>query len=236
MFHLRTLLAFILLFTAIGFSAEFSATPYLYSTEKSATLDTISFQTQANGSAKLVKINGEEALLVVDNKLMGDKAAISSVIEGYYRANFYPSADDFAALKGYADAFKKSRNVVLPGYVGEAWGIENYCKQALGMTVKPCNDYSSCIQTASIVCSNYGAGSGCDPSLLAPLMVDYIRSTKKFDDAYAKFTNALNSFGPNTVTSSLTFMDEAFDLMKTGADEVAVNKLGTSAAGQRLIG
>lgn len=220
MSRLRTLFAFVLLFSALGFAAEFSATPYLYSTEKSATLDTVSFQTSANGSAKLIKINGEEALLVVDDKLVGDKAAISSIIGGYYLANFYPSQPDLSELRGFADAFNKSRN-----YMTRYGPAEKMCYESgTFLAYRPCNDYASCFQTASLVCSITGA-EGCLLDVLATYITDYKMGIDSLNSAYAKFDSAYLSLGPAKITASLSQMDEAFDTMKTAADAVSKTKL-----------
>ena len=216
---LRTLFAFILLISPLAF-AEFSVTPYLYSEEKSAKVDYTTFQTSLNQTAKLVKINGEEALLVVDEKLTSDKAQISFVLGEYYTANYYPSQADLTALKGHADAFNKSRN-----YMTRYGPAELTCYTGgTFLAYRPCNDYTSCYQTASMVCSITGA-QGCLLDVLATYIADYQKGITQLNDAYSKFSSVYTSLGPTRITASLSQMDSAFDQMKTAADAISKSKL-----------
>jgi len=219
MAFLKAFLAFALLFPALGF-AEFSANPYLYSAEKGATIDYVTFQLSNNTTMKLVKINGDESLLLLDGKLATDKAAISAALSEYYNANFYPSQADLAELKGYADAFNKSRN-----YQTRYGPAEKTCYEGgTFLAYKPCNDYSSCYQTASLVCSITGA-EGCLLDTLATYILDYKQGVDKLNSAYSKFASAYSLFSPSAVSVSLDGMDAAFDLMKSAADSVSKNKL-----------
>ena len=216
---MKALLAFILLCSALGF-AEFSVTPYLYSAEKSAAVDTVSFQASSGASARLYKINGEDSLLVVDDKLVSDKAVISSIISEYYMAAFYPSNDDLSELKGFADSFNKSRN-----YMTRYGPAEKMCWEGgTFLAYKPCDTYQTCVQTAQLVCTITGA-EGCLMDVLATYILDYSQGVDKLNNAYTKFYSGYNNAGPAKISGSLIIMDEAFDAMKVAADAVSKSKL-----------
>ncbi|MFA6490112.1 MAG: hypothetical protein WCT52_05540 [Candidatus Micrarchaeia archaeon] len=202
------------------FAAEFSITPYLYVNEKNSTVTYATFSTGNNSTAKLASINGEEAILLIDGKIITDKAVISSTITTYYTTQFYPSDADMAELKGFALAFNKSRNALTK--YGQA---EKVCyEQGTFLAHKPCSDMTSCMATASLVCTISGA-EGCTVDLLATHILAYSKGITALNAAYSKFITGFNGFGPTTVAASLDQMDAAFNDMKTAGTDVSKSKL-----------
>lgn len=217
--RMLSLLLGLALLLPIPFAAEFAIAPYLYSGERGAPVDYLAFQS-GDSAAKVAKISGEESLLLLDGKLVTDKATIASVLTDYYQKNFYASPDDLTELKGYADRFNKSRNAQTK--YGPA---EQICyTSGTFLAHKPCNDMSSCLATATLVCSLTGA-DGCTVDLLATHILSYKKGVDKLNDAYSKFSLAYSGFGPGTITDSLNSMDASFDSMKAAADEVKQSKL-----------
>ena len=217
--RMLSLLLGLALLLSTAFAAEFAIAPYLYSAEKGAAVDYLTFQS-GDSNAKVAKINGEESLLLLDGKLVTDKATIAGVMSGYYQANYYASPGDLAELKGYADRFNASRNVQTK--YGPA---EQICyTSGTFLAHKPCNDLASCIQTATMFCTITGS-DGCMVDLLATHILTYKKSIDKLNDAYSKFSLAYSGFGPTTITDSLNSMDASFDSMKAAADEVSQSKL-----------
>jgi hypothetical protein len=199
--------------------AEFSMAPYLYPGETQSSVAIVSF-TSADGAAKLYKVNGAETLLVVDDKMVSDKAQIDSILTKYYQDTYYLTPDELSQLKGFADSFNKSRN-----YKSKYGAVEQMCySSGTFLSYKPCNDLSTCMQTASLVC--YVTGSdGCMVDVLATHILAYKKSIDKLNDAYSKFSTAYSTFSPATAATSLVTMDESFVSMKAAADEVMQSKL-----------
>lgn len=202
------------------FAADFQIAPYLYATEKNAVVAYSTFPTGNNSTAKLAKVNGDETLLIINDKLITDKALIAATITDYYTKSFYPSSAEMSELKGYADAFNKSRNAMTK------YGLaEKVCyEQGTFLSHKPCNDLTSCMQTASLVCTISGA-EGCTMDLLATHILAYSKGVTALNDAYSKFAAGFSGFGPTTVASSLDQMDAAFDAMKSAAADISKSKL-----------
>jgi len=213
------LLAFLALLLCAPFAAQFQVAPYLFLGETASDVNYTTFAA-GNGTATLVRVGGAETLLLLDDKMLTDKSQISSVLTEYYTKNFYPSQTDLSDLEKYALAFNKSRN-----YQTKYGPAEQTCLTGGTFLVyKPCDSIPTCMQTASLVCSITGS-EGCIIDLLATHIYDYQKSIKKLNDAYAKFDASYRGLTPATLASSLTSMDEAFVLMKAGADEVKVSKL-----------
>ena len=213
--------AVLLVFSALSF-AEFNLAPYMYASEKDATIDYVTFAaSSANNSAvKLVEINGEEALLLLNEKMVSDRGQISTFLNEYYKKNYYPSTEDLSALKGDADAFNKSRN-----YMTKYGPAEKTCRAGgTFLDYKPCKDLNSCTSTASLVCTITGA-EGCMVDLLATYILDYKKAIDKLDDGYGRFTTAYNLLGPGTLSTEFSDMSAALSTMKEGADAVAKSKL-----------
>jgi hypothetical protein len=199
--------------------AEFSMAPYLYSGENASGVTMVSFAS-ANGSAKLVKVNGVETLLVLNDKIVSEKAEISSLLTKYYTDTYYLSATDLADLKKYADSFNASRN-----YKTKYGPVEKTCYTGgTFLSYKPCNDLAACMQTASLVCTITGS-DGCMVDVLATHILAYKKSVDKLNDAYAKFSSAYSTFSTASAATSLNSIDEAFVSMKSGADEIMQSKL-----------
>jgi len=202
------------------FAAEFSVTPYLYATEKTATVDFATFSINNSSTAKLVSVNGDSVMLVIDGKLVTDKNTITSAITEYYTKNFYPSNAELTELQGYADSFNKSRNAQTR--YGPA---EKTCYEGgTFLSYHPCHDMTSCMATASLVCTISGA-EGCTADFLATHILSYSLGVDKLNNAYAKFQTGFSGFGPTTVSVSLDQMNSAFDEMKSAADELSKSKL-----------
>ncbi len=216
---LSLLLAFAAICSLSFAAAQFSPQPYLYGNEKNAVVNYTSFQMANNTTAKIVKINGDEAFLLVNEKPLADAGQIKTVMSQYYNTNFYPSADELAAIKTNADAFNKSRN-----YVSQFGPAEYQCMTAgTHLDLRPCNDLNTCAITASLVCSL--AGEGCLVDVITGPILEYKQSVDKLNGAYAKFSSAYDMFGPETITSSFDKMTAAFDDMKAGADTISKSKL-----------
>lgn len=199
--------------------AEFNLQPYLYSSESLSLLNYTTFPV-ANGTAKLVRVSGSETFLLLNDKLVTDRGQIDSMLTEYYTRNFYPSSDELAEVQKYALLFNKSRN-----YMTRFGPAEKTCMEGgTFLAYKPCNDLTSCLQTASLVCAITGS-EGCIVDLLATHILAYEKGVEKLNSAWAKFDSAYKGIGPDTVSSSLTSMDDAFTLMKTGADELSQSKL-----------
>lgn len=215
-----SVLASILLAFSLCNPAQFSLSPYLYANEKNASVDYVSFQSANGSTAKIVKVGGEEALLLIDDKMVADKAAISSVVGEYYRSTFYPSAADLAELKGFADAFNSSRN-----YMTRYGPAEQTCwTGGTFLSHRSCSDLASCMQTASMVCSIAG-GDGCIVDYLATHILAYKKTVDKLNAANAKFYTGYGTFSASVTPASLAQMEEAFNDMKTAGDEVMQSKL-----------
>ncbi|MCX6770508.1 MAG: hypothetical protein NTX79_00470 [Candidatus Micrarchaeota archaeon] len=215
---ISVMLAVLALLCSYSF-AEFSMAPYLYPGENASGVAIASFAS-ANGTAKLVKVNGVETLLVQNDLIVSDKGQISSILTKYYTDTYYPSASDMAALKGYADAFNASRN-----YKSRYGPVEKTCYTGgTFLSYKPCNDLSTCMQTAQLVCTITGS-DGCMIDILGTDILAYKKSIDKLNDAYAKFSAAYSAFSASTAAASLGSIDDAFVAMKAGADEVMKSKL-----------
>ncbi len=203
---------------SISFAA-FSLSPYLYSGETESMLNYTSFPT-SNGTAKLVRISGAETFLLLDEKMLTDTAQIKGILGEYYSKNFYPSQEELAEVQNYALLFNKSRN-----YQTRFGPAEKTCMTGgTFLSYKPCNDMATCLQTASLVCSITGS-EGCIVDLLATHILAYKKAVDKLVLADAKFTAAYAGAGPSNIASSLAQMEEAFALMKSGADDVSQSKL-----------
>ena len=212
------LLACFAMLLCLAAAAEFNIQPYLYSGETAASVTYTEFQSQS-GAAKLALINGDETFLLLDGNLLTDKAQISSILTEYYTKNFYPSQDDLSQLYGYAMAFNNSRN-----YMTRVGPSEKICLQYTFLSSKPCNDLSSCTQTATLLC--YVTGSeGCTVDILATDILTYKKSVDKLNAAWDKFDAAYKSLGPSTLSASFSSMDDALSQMKPVADEIAQSKL-----------
>lgn len=200
-------------------AAEFSISPYLYSTETDSSVQSISFS-HNNATATLYKVGGEEAMLSLAGALVTEKAQVRTVLSDYYYQNFYPTSEELSDILAQADSFNKSRN-----YKTRFGPAEQICyTSATFLSYKPCSDYTTCQITASLVCTISGA-DGCEVDTLANHILTYKKSIDKLNNAYAKFSGAHSSFSAETASASLTSMDEAFSEMKVGADEVMQSKL-----------
>jgi hypothetical protein len=199
--------------------AAFSLSPYLYSGESSSSVATASFAAEG-GTATLYKINGAEALIVVNDQIVSDKAQITSLLTKYYQATYYLSPSELSELAGYAKAFNDSRN-----YKTRYGLAEQTCySSGTFLSYKPCNDLTTCMQTASLVCTITGA-EGCLMDVLATHILAYKQNIDKLRAADSKFQSAYSSFSPATAATSLASMDEAFVAMKGAADEIMQSKL-----------
>ena len=216
---LSVLLCLALLFH-LAAAADFSLATYTYNSEKNLSVNYTSFSYGNNSTAQIVKIGGEEALLLLDGKLVSDRATISTALTSYYQANFYPSQSDMAALKGYADAFNNRRNAQT------RYGLaEKICyEQGTFLSHKPCNDMRSCTATATLVCTLSGA-DGCTVDLLAQHILVYSQAVTSLNSAYAKFQTGYAGFSASTASASFDSMSAAFDDMKAAADKVKGSKL-----------
>ncbi|MCX8197604.1 MAG: hypothetical protein N3F07_00180 [Candidatus Micrarchaeota archaeon] len=211
--------ALICVMLSLSFAAEFSLEPYLFASEKNASINYTDFSYN-NSTAKIVRINGEEALLLIDGKLATSTQDIAAAISYYYQQNFYPSKQDMEALLGFAEAFNKSRNAKTK--FGPA---EKVCyEQGTLLSHKPCSDMKSCTMTATLICTLSGA-DGCIVDVLAGHILSYSKSIEKLNTAYAKFQSAHSGFSAGTVADSLNSMESALDEMKSAADEVKKSKL-----------
>jgi len=212
------LLAAIMLFSSFSF-ADFSITPYLYSGETASDVTSVSFSSP-NGTAALYKIKGAETFLVLGGEIVPDKPQIKALLTKYYQDTYYLSAADLSELKGFADSFNASRN-----YKTKYGPVEKTCyTSGTFLSYKPCNDLTTCTQTASLVC--YVTGSdGCMVDVLASHILAYKKSIDKLNAADAKFQLAYSSFSPATAATSLASMDEAFVAMKAAADDIMQSKL-----------
>ncbi len=212
------MLCFVLLLQPT-FSAEFSIDPYLYSGETASMVETTIF-TSNNSTAKLLKIDNEEIMLVVDDKIIEDRGQIKGLITEYYKKNFYASDEELKELKGFADDFNDSRN-----YKTRYGPVEYVCyTSGTFLAHIPCHDMGSCIQTASTYCAITGA-QGCIVDLLATHILEYKNDLDKLNSAYEKFDIAYTTFSPETASLSLDNMDDAFNEMKDAADSIADSKL-----------
>ena len=203
--------------------ADFSMAPYLYAGENASSVTSTSFAAP-NGTAKIISVNGTAALLVLNDAVVPGKAQIGALLTKYYTDTYYLSPSDLSSLKGYADAFNNSRNAMIT--IGTAvYPAEKTCyNQGTFLSVRPCNDLSSCMQTASLVCAITGS-DGCEIDVLGTDILAYKKSLDKLNDAYSKFSTAYSAFSASTATTSLSSMDDAFVEMKAGADEVMQSKL-----------
>lgn len=217
---MRTSVALLGILVAISFaSAEFSLSPYLYAGEKNASVEHLAFSYN-NSTIDVIKVGGQEALLTADGRLVPDKEFIGAALTDYYRQNYYLSSSDLSELKGYADAFNKSRNAMTR--YGPA---EQLCwTSGTFLAHKPCNSLTTCMATASLVCTISGA-EGCTIDLLASHILAYSNDVAKLNAAYDKFLAGFNSLGPTTLTASFDKMTSAFDDMKSAADETRTSKL-----------
>lgn len=207
-----------MLLCSLSFAA-FSVSPYLYPGETSSSVATASFATDG-GTATLYKINGTEAMIVVNDQIVSDKAQISSLLTKYYQDTYYLSPSELSGLAGYAKAFNDSRN-----YKTRYGPAEQTCySSGTFLSYKPCNDLTTCMQTASLVCTITGS-EGCLMDVLATHILAYKQSIDKLRAADDKFQSAYSSFSPATAATSLASMDEAFVAMKGAADEIMQSKL-----------
>jgi len=215
---ISVMLAALVLLCSYSF-AEFSMAPYLYPGESASGVTIVSFAS-ANGTTKLVKVNGAETLLLLNDQIVTDKAQIGALLTKYYTDTYYLSASDMSDLKKYKDLFNASRN-----YQTKYGPVEKTCyTSGTFLSYKPCNDLATCMQTASLLCTISGA-DGCIVDLLAANILDYKKSIDELNDASTKFYTAYSTFSPATAATSLTSMDEAFVAMKAGADEIMQSKL-----------
>lgn len=212
--------ALLLVFSSLSF-AEFNLAPYMYASEKDATVDYVTFASAANNSSvKIITINGEEALLLVNERMVTDRGQISTLLNEYYKKNYYPSTEDLSALQGDTDAFNKSRN-----YMTKYGPAEKTCRAGgTFLDYKPCTDLNSCTATASLVCTITGA-EGCMMDLLATYILDYKKSIDKLDDGYGRFITAYSLLGPGTLSTEFNDMSASLVTMKEGADSIAKSKL-----------
>jgi len=213
-------LGLILIFSAAH--AAFSLSPYLYASEKNLSAEYVSFSSSAanNSTVKLVKISGNAALLLANDRMVTDKTTMHSILYEYYQKNYYASSEEIAEVKAAADSFNKSRN-----HMTQYGPAEKTCwTSGTFLAHRPCNDLPSCMQTASMVCTITGA-DGCIVDLLATHILDYKKGVDKLNAAYAKFSEGYSEFSPTTTTAALVKMEASFDEMKTAADMVSKNKL-----------
>lgn len=216
--NLSLFAALLLLLSPFAF-AELNLAPFMYASEKGATVEYTTFA--ANGSTiKIVEINGEEALLLQDDRMVTDSAQITALLRDYYQKNFYPSSGDLAALKGDIDAFNKSRN-----YMTKYGPAEKTCRAGgTFLDYKPCQDLNSCTLTASLVCTISGA-DGCMVDVLAGYILDYKKALDKLDSGYAQFDTAYRTLGPETIANSFSGMEASIATLKEGAAMVSKSKL-----------
>ena len=199
--------------------AEFSMAPYLYPGENASGVAITSFAS-ANGTAKIVKVNGVETLLLLNDQIVEVKAQIGPLLTKYYTDTYYLSASDLSDLKKYETAFNASRN-----YKTKYGPVEKTCYTGgTFLSYKPCNDLATCMQTASLVCTITGS-DGCMVDVLGTHILAYKKSIDKLNAADAKFQQAYSSFSTATAATSLNSIDEAFVSMKAAADEIMQSKL-----------
>ncbi|MFA5929534.1 MAG: hypothetical protein WC861_01500 [Candidatus Micrarchaeia archaeon] len=212
------LLAVLALFCSYSF-AEFSVSPYLYPGENASGVTTLSFASP-NGTAKIIKVNGAETFLLLNDEMVTGKAEIGALLTKYYTDTYYLSAADLSSLKNYADLFNASRN-----YKSRYGPVEKTCySSGTFLAYKPCSDLATCIQTASLVCAITGS-DGCMVDVLGTHILAYKKSIDKLNEAYSKFSTAYSSFSPSTAATSLNSIDESYVAMKAAADEVMKSKL-----------
>jgi hypothetical protein len=198
---------------------SFAASPYLYPGETSSLVATASFAADG-GTATLYKVNGTEAMIVVNDQIVSDKAQIASLLTKHYQDTYYLSPSELSELAGYAKAFNDSRN-----YKTRYGPAEQTCySSGTFLSYKPCSDLTTCMQTASLVCTITGA-EGCLMDVLATHILAYKQGIDKLRAADDKFQTAYSSFSPATAATSLASMDEAFVAMKGAADEIMQSKL-----------
>ena len=215
---ISVMLAVLVLLSSYSF-AEFSMAPYLYSGENASGVTMVSFAS-ANGTAKLVKVNGAETFLLLNDRIVSEKAQITSLLTKYYTDTYYLSPTDLSDMKKYADSFNASRN-----YKTKYGPVEKMCyTSGTFLSYKPCNDLATCMQTASLVCTITGS-DGCMMDVLGAHILAYKKSIDKLNAADAKFQLAYSAFSTATAATSLNSIDEAFLAMKSGADEVMQSKL-----------
>lgn len=213
------LICFALLSSMAFAAVEFSVSPYLYSGETDSLVSSTSFSYN-NQTAKLYKVNGEEALVALDGKLIEDKAQIRAILSDYYYKNFYPTAAELADIQASALAFNASRN-----YKTQFGPAEQICYTGgTFLSYKPCSDMATCMVTASMVCSVTGA-QGCEIDTLATYILHYKKGIDKLNAAYSKFSGAYDTFSVDTATTAFNSMTSAFSDMKAAADDVSTSKL-----------
>ena len=129
------------------------------------------------------------------------------------------TSGDIAILKTYADAFNQSRNYVTPFGPAEltCWTSGTF------LSYKPCHDMPTCIQTANLVCSV--SGGSCMVDVLATHILAYKNGVDRLNSAYSSFMAGYGGFSTNDIAGSLGQMDNAFNAMKSAADEVSQSKL-----------
>ena len=203
----------------MAYAAEFQIAPYLYSSESNLTATSLSFQYN-NSTAKIYKINNEEALVSLDGALVTGKPQISAMLTNYYTSQFYPSPAELSDIAVQAKAFNDSRN-----YQTRYGPAEKMCWTAgTFLAHKPCNDMASCTMTASLVCTISGS-DGCIIDLLAIHILAYSKGVSQLNAANAKFNSAYDSFSAGNIASPLDSMDAAFDDMKAASIVISASKL-----------
>jgi hypothetical protein len=198
---------------------EFSAKPYLYSGEDLSSVSFTSFS-YGNATAKLMKINGAESMIVVGATPVTDKSQIRAMLTSYYKENYYPSDSDLAEIAAKAKAFNASRN-----FQTRFGPAEQVCyTSGTFLSFRPCKDLATCTETASMVCTITGS-EGCIVDLLAMHILSFKNTVDKLNDAYSKFQTAYGSFSAENAAGALDMMDSSFDSMKTAGNEMTKSKL-----------
>ncbi|MCX8197543.1 MAG: hypothetical protein N3G80_04505 [Candidatus Micrarchaeota archaeon] len=212
---MRQIVCFLLL---AGILHSIDLQPYLYPHENSGMLNFTAFEVQ-NGTAKIVKISGQEAFLLLNDNIIYEKDQIKAILSEYYYKAFYPSKSDFEKLQSYFLSFNASRNSKTK--FGPA---EQTCLQYTFLLSHPCDSMPSCLKTASLLCALSGA-QGCEADMLAVHILAYSKSLEKIRSGEKNFISAFNSVTPQTLSSYVPLMQDALASMKSGADEILKNKL-----------
>jgi hypothetical protein len=100
--------AYVLL-ALVALSSAFSVDDYLYSYEDSPSVTYENF-TQNGKQYSIISLDGEDALMLENGKLMNDSSEIDSVLELYYLSQYYPSDDEVDDLMDLLEAYNDSRN------------------------------------------------------------------------------------------------------------------------------
>ncbi len=212
-------------------SAALDPAQYLYEGESASAISTVDFTIASSTSAyKLVSISGAPAFLLKDGEPIRDAAAAQAALKEYYSKTAYLSATELSELKTKVASFNASRN-----FMTNYGPAESTCKQNIGLGLRPCNSLASCTQLASIVCSLFGTGGGCDVSILASYTYDYSKNVKDLDDRINSATSALNTMTFETASEKLETIELSLNGAKDAASKIKTSKLRFPAPGDTCM-